>query len=138
MTTEQNPQPQAGKKSAAKADNRSVEYDEFDLRKFDLMRKYDDDFSPADGIAWRDHILLYSIAGLLGIFILWASFATLEEVSRGDGQVIPSSEIQIIQSLEGGIIESFPVKTGERVEKGQVILHLRNEQFRADLSSSQQ
>jgi len=119
-------------------ENRAAEYDEFDLRKFDLTRKYDDDFSPADGIAWRDHILLYFIAGLLGLFILWANLATLEEVSRGEGKVIPSSEIQVIQSLEGGIIESFPVKTGDRVEKGQVILHLRNEQFKSDLSASQQ
>lgn len=119
-------------------ENRNAEYDEFDLRKFDLTRKYDEDFSPADGIAWRDHILLYFIAGLLGLFILWANLATLEEVSRGEGKVIPSSEIQVIQSLEGGIIESFPVKTGDRVEKGQVILHLRNEQFKSDLSASQQ
>lgn len=114
-------------------ENRAAEYDEFDLRKFDLTRKYDDDFSPADGIAWRDHILLYFIAGLLGLFILWANLATLEEASRGEGKVIPSSEIQVIQSLEGGIIELFPLKTGDRVEKGQVILHLRNEQFKSDL-----
>jgi len=126
------------KKTAASAENRNAEYDEFDLRQFDLTRKYDDDFSPADGIAWGNHILLYFIAGLLVIFLLWANFATLEEVSRGDGQVIPSSEIQVIQSLEGGIIESFPVKTGDRVEKGQIILLLRNEQFKSDLSSSQQ
>lgn len=154
MTTEDNKPKQAPKPlldaaavaAAAKAAAAKVggpkkeqgEFDEFDLRKFDLTRKYDDDFSPADGIAWRDHVLLYSIAGLLVIFILWASFATLEEVSRGDGQVIPSSEIQVIQSLEGGIVESFPVKTGELVKKGQVILHLRNEQFKSDLSASEQ
>lgn len=119
-------------------EGRATEYDAFDLRQFDLTRKYDDDFSPADGIAWGNHLLLYFITGLLFIFILWANLATLEEVSRGDGQVIPSSEIQVIQSLEGGIIESFPVKTGDRVEKGQVILLLRNEQFKSDLSSSQQ
>lgn len=117
---------------------RRAEYDEFDLRKFDLTRKYDDDFSPADGLAWRDHVLLYMIAGVLLVFLVWANLAHLEEVARGDGQVIPSSEVQVIQSLEGGIIEAFPVKTGERVKKGQVILQLRNEQFRADLSSSQQ
>lgn len=128
----------AQKPSKKNDENRSVEYSEFDLRKFDLTRKYDDDFTPADGIAWRDHILLYSIAGLLALFIFWAAFATLEEVARGDGRIIPSSEIQVIQSLEGGIIESFPVKTGDRVEKGQVILMLRNEQFRSDLSASQQ
>ncbi len=128
----------AAKPKAGAPKKSNGEFDDFDLRNFDLTRKYDDDFSPADGIAWRDHILLYSIAGILVVFLLWANFATLEEVSRGDGQVIPSSEIQIIQSLEGGIVESFPVKTGELVKKGQVILHLRNEQFKSDLSASEQ
>lgn len=132
--------PAGAKPAAAKGAPKKErgEYDVFDLRKFDLTRKYDDDFSPADGIAWHSHILLYTVTAVLFIFIIWANFATLEEVARGDGQVIPSSEIQVIQSLEGGIIESFPVKTGDRVQKGQVILHLRNEQFKSDLSASQQ
>ena len=97
-------------------DDKSAEYNHFDLRKFDLTRKYDDDFSPADGIPWYSHLLLYTIAALLVIFLLWANFAQLEEVARGDGQVVPSSEVQVIQSLEGGIIDAFPVKEGDRVE----------------------
>lgn len=123
---------------AADDDNKKAEYSAFDLRQFDLTRKYDDDFSPADGVSAFNHILLYTIAILLFIFLLWASFAKLEEVARGDGQVIPSSEVQVIQSLEGGIIEGFPVRVGERVEKGQVILRLRDVQAKSDLQATQQ
>lgn len=119
-------------------DDKSAEYNHFDLRKFDLTRKYDDDFSPADGIPWYSHLLLYTIAALLVIFLLWANFAQLEEVARGDGQVVPSSEVQVIQSLEGGIIDAFPVKEGDRVEVGQVILRLRDVQAKSDLSATRQ
>ncbi len=119
-------------------DNKNAEYNHFDLRKFDLTRKYDDDFSPADGIQWYSHLLLYTIAALLVIFLLWANFAQLEEVARGDGQVVPSSEVQVIQSLEGGIIDAFPVKEGDRVEVGQVILRLRDVQAKSDLSATRQ
>lgn len=118
-------------------DNKKAEYNAFDLRQFDLTRKYDDDFSPADGIPWFNHLLLYSIAGLLLLFLLWANFAQLEEVARGQGQVVPSSEVQVIQSLEGGLIEGFLVKEGDRVEKGQPILRLHNEQAKSDLGSTQ-
>jgi adhesin transport system membrane fusion protein len=119
-------------------DNKKADYSAFDLRQFDLTRKYDDDFSPADGVSWFNHILLYSIAGLLFIFLLWANLASLEEVARGDGQVVPSSEVQVIQSLEGGLIEALLVKEGDRVEKDQPILRLRNEQAKSDLGSTQQ
>lgn len=121
-----------------KKPGKKLEFSELDLRKFDLTRKYDDDFSPADGIPARDHILLYFIVGLMAFFLLWANFATLEEVSRGDGQVVPSSKVQVIQSLEGGIIDEFPVKAGDTVAEGQVVLRMRNVQARADLQATEQ
>lgn len=118
--------------------DKKLDFSDLDLRKFDLTRKYDDDFSPADGIAWYDHIMLYAVTGLVALFLLWACFATLEEVARGDGKVIPSSEVQVIQSLEGGIVDEFLVKQGDTVKEGQVILRMRNVQAKADLSASNQ
>lgn len=118
--------------------NKKLDFSDFDLRKFDLTRKYDDDFSAADGISWYDHLLLYSIAFLVLIFIVWASFAPVNEVARGDGKVIPSSEVQVIQSLEGGIIDEVLVKSGETVKEGQIILKMRNVQAKADFSASSQ
>ncbi len=117
---------------------KNMEMSEYDLRKLDLTRKYDDDFGPADGIAWRDHILLYVCAGIVGFFLLWANIATVDEVSRGEGTVIPSSEVRAIQNLEGGIIDEFLVKEGDLVEPGQVILRMRNIQARADFEATMQ
>lgn len=70
------------------------------------------------------HMLLFFIVGFWTLFILWASFAKLDEVTRGDGTVIPSSEIQKISSLEGGIIEELMVKKGEEVREGDTLVRL--------------
>ena len=60
------------------------------------------------------------------LFILWASFAEIDEITRGDGKVIPYGQNQIIQNLEGGIVEAILVKEGDLVKKGEVILKINN------------
>jgi len=62
------------------------------------------------------------------IFIIWASLAEIDEITRGDGKVIPYGKNQMIQNLEGGIIESILVNEGEIVKAGQVILKISNVQ----------
>lgn len=118
--------------------NKKLDFSEFDLRKLDLTRKYDEDFSPADGIPWREHALLYMIGVFLVIIIAWSAVATLDEVARGEGKVVPASEVQVIQSLEGGIIDALPVKEGDEVQEGQVILRMRNVQAGADFAATNQ
>lgn len=59
-------------------------------------------------------------------FILWASLAEIDEITRGDGKVVPYGENQVIQNLEGGIIESILVKEGELIKRGDVILKINN------------
>lgn len=83
------------------------------------------------------HLLLVAMAGFIVIFILWANFATLDEVTRGDGKIIPSSEVQIIQNLEGGIVDEFLVKEGDAVTAGQIIMRLRNIDASSNLGSNQ-
>ena len=52
-------------------------YDAFDLKKFDVTRKYDEDvFDTYEGIGWYDHLLLYLIGAVFLVFIIWANFAT--------------------------------------------------------------
>jgi adhesin transport system membrane fusion protein len=75
-------------------------------------------------------IWLVSIAA----FILWASFASIDEVTRGNGKVIPYGQNQVIQNLEGGILESILVHEGQKVKKGQVLLKINNAK---SLSSSE-
>ena len=128
---------QAAQKAPAKS-GKKADFSDIDLRKFDLTRKYDDDFSDADGLKARDHVLLYTISFLLFIFLAWTNVATLDEVSRGDGRVVPSSDIQVIQNLEGGIVEEFLVKEGQAVKAGDTLLKMRNVQAKADFAATTQ
>ena len=59
-------------------------------------------------------------------FIIWASLAEIDEITRGDGDVIPYGQNQIIQNLEGGIVDSILVEEGQPVKAGEVILKINN------------
>lgn len=60
------------------------------------------------------------------LFIVWASYASIDEITRGSGKVIPFGQNQVIQNLEGGIVDSILINEGQRVKAGQVILKIRN------------
>jgi membrane fusion protein, adhesin transport system len=79
------------------------------------------------------HLLLAAIAAFFLLFFAWASWATLDEVTRGDGRVIPSSHIQVVQNLEGGIVSAILVREGDIVEQGQVLLRIDNVRAASDL-----
>jgi adhesin transport system membrane fusion protein len=68
--------------------------------------------------------VLYLVAAVLVSALVWAKFAHVEEVTQGQGKVIPVSREQIIQSLEGGILADMHVREGEVVEKGQLLLNI--------------
>ncbi|HDU8683097.1 TPA: HlyD family type I secretion periplasmic adaptor subunit [Proteus mirabilis] len=71
------------------------------------------------------------------IFVIWAWNSNLEEVTRGQGSIIPSSREQIIQTLDAGILKSMQVKEGDIVEKGQVLLTLDDTRTSAILRESE-
>ena len=68
--------------------------------------------------------------------IVWANFAMIDEIVRGQGEIIPSSENQIIQNLEGGIVESILVKEGQLVKKGQVLVKIDNQKSTSSFNSN--
>ena len=70
------------------------------------------------------YLLSIITAASIALFVFWAWIAVLDEVTKGDAQVIPSSKIQLIQSLDGGIVEDILVKEGDVVEKDQVLLKI--------------
>ncbi|MDO5693901.1 MAG: HlyD family type I secretion periplasmic adaptor subunit [Pseudomonadota bacterium] len=72
------------------------------------------------GLFWTVGLL----ALLLVTFVVWAYFSNVEEVTRGQGSVIPSSREQVIQSLDPGVLSELLVKEGDLVEAGQVLLKL--------------
>ncbi|WP_426359946.1 HlyD family type I secretion periplasmic adaptor subunit [Pseudocolwellia sp. HL-MZ19] len=83
-------------------------------------------------------LTIWAMAGLLFSFILWASFSSLEQVTSGSGKVIPSSQIQIIQSLDGGVLEKLFVQEGMQVVKGQPIARIDDTRFRSDFAEQKQ
>ncbi len=76
-------------------------------------------------------MLLLSIVGLLFVFLIWAHFAVLDEVKRGNGKVVPSRQTQVVQSLEGGIISELLVQEGAIVKKDQPLARIEDTNFAA-------
>ena len=70
------------------------------------------------------NLLLYAIALFFAAAVGWAAWATLDEVTSGQGRVIPSSQVQVVQNLEGGILLGILVREGEVVEEGQLLLRI--------------
>ena len=76
---------------------------------------------------WRvGTIMLLFVAVFVGSFLTWAYYAKLDEVTRGEGRIIPSRSVQVIQNLEGGIVAEILVSAGEVVEAGQVLVRIDN------------
>ncbi|MGE5115714.1 MAG: biotin/lipoyl-binding protein, partial [Betaproteobacteria bacterium] len=69
--------------------------------------------------------LIVRVAAVVVVALLgWAAAAHVEEVTRGDGRVIPSRQLQVVQSLDGGVVTEILVKEGQVVEAGQMLLRL--------------
>lgn len=64
------------------------------------------------------------LVALIGFFITWAAYARIEQITSGEARVIPSSREQVIQSLEGGIVEKMLVSEGQTVEKDQILVRI--------------
>lgn len=68
--------------------------------------------------------MLFAIIGFMVFCLVWSGLAKIDELTRGQGRVVPSREVQVVQSLEGGILQEVLVSEGDRVEKGQVLVRL--------------
>lgn len=88
------------------------------------------------GPSISSHYILWGAATFMVIAIIWANFAVLDEVSRGEGKVIPSSQVQVIQNLEGGIVKQILVAEGQVVEQDQVLMIIDDTQFTSSLQES--
>lgn len=74
---------------------------------------------------------LWLCSFIVAAFILWAAFAEIDEVTRGEGKIIPSSRLQKIQSLEGGIVQKLLVREGQLVNEGDILIHMDKTRFQA-------
>ena len=80
-------------------------------------------------------ILSFAFFGVMGV---WAHYAVLDEVTRGEGTIIPSSRTQVIQNLEGGILAEILVHEGDIVENGDVLVRIENTVAEASLEDARQ
>ena len=82
--------------------------------------------------------LLFTITAGLVASGLWAHFAVLEEVTHGEGKVISSSQLQVVQPLEGGIVSALHVKEGQKVEAGTPLVNIDDTGFASSLGEMRQ
>jgi len=100
-----------------------------------IEEEYINKISKADAVSrgrsqWP--ILNVFIIGVIAL-ITWASLFEVEEVTKGIGRVIPSSQVQVVQTLEGGIIRSIAIEEGDVVEQGQALMQIDDTSFSSQL-----
>lgn len=80
---------------------------------------------------------LLRVAGVLFVLlVLWAAVARVDEVTRGEAKVVPTSQVQVIQSVDGGVVEEILVREGQIVESGQLLLRVDPTRFESNLGES--
>ncbi|XOB61918.1 HlyD family type I secretion periplasmic adaptor subunit [Campylobacterota bacterium DY0563] len=86
----------------------------------------------------RIDLVFFVIMGFFLFAIIWANFAMIDELARGQGKVIPTNKIQKIQSYDGGEIEEILVKNGEHVKIGQPLVKIDTTRYQATLEENQE
>lgn len=85
----------------------------------------------------KARLTVWVVASLMLTALVWAKFAVLEEVTMGEGKAIPSSKVQVIQNLEGGIVTEIFVREGQLVNKGDTLLRLDDTRFLSNKGESE-
>lgn len=103
-------------KAAAKAPERAMPKGLTASDKLDMMLNQ----NPLPG--WR--LLAWPVMLLLAVGLIWANYATLDEVAIATGEVVPAGRISVVQHLEGGIIQDIYISEGDTVREGQTLMQL--------------
>ncbi|MHA6492806.1 HlyD family type I secretion periplasmic adaptor subunit [Pseudomonas borbori] len=82
-------------------------------------------------------LTIWGMLGFVAFCLLWANFAVVDEVTRGEGKAIPSSRLQKIQNLEGGIVAELFVREGQIVEAGDPLLRLDDTRFASNVGETE-
>jgi adhesin transport system membrane fusion protein len=99
-----------------------------------LRRELDDPFRSSPHPLYRP--LLWAVLACIAVAITWAALAKIDEVTRGEGRVVPVSRMQKIQSLEGGILGELLVREGDMVDRGQPLVRLDRTHFQTSYDES--
>lgn len=85
----------------------------------------------------RSRVILYTaVLALIALFV-WAAVAQVDEVTRGEGKVIPSRQVQVVQSLDGGVVTEIVVKDGDVVNAGDLLVRLDVTRFESMFRENQ-
>lgn len=84
----------------------------------------------------QSRLVVRAAVFVVAVLLLWAGFASIDEVTRGDGKVIPSRQLQVVQSLDGGVVTEILVSEGQTVEAGDVLLRLEEVRATSDVRES--
>ena len=82
-------------------------------------------------------LTIWAVIGFFVFLLLWAHFAIIDEVTKGEGKAIPSSRIQKIQNLEGGIVAQIYVHEGQIVEAGAPLIRLDDTRFASNVGETE-
>ena len=80
--------------------------------------------------------IVWVVLVLAVLFTVWAYYSEIEQVTRGDGKVVPSSQIQVVQNLEGGILSEINIDVGQLVKKGQLLLRIDKTRFSSSFNQN--
>ncbi|WP_277206390.1 HlyD family type I secretion periplasmic adaptor subunit [Vibrio misgurnus] len=83
-------------------------------------------------------IMLWVMVAFFVLALLWSAWAEIDQVTVGQGKVVPSSQIQVIQNLEGGLVKQILVHEGQQVQKGQQLILIDDTRFRSDFREREQ
>ncbi len=100
------------------------------MKAFDdtMIDEFEDIRPPSEG-----RLVILAIGACFVFFLIWASMTRLDEVTRGDGRVIPSTSTQSVQSPDPGVVREIFVRAGQSVERGEVLVRLDDTLTSADL-----
>lgn len=85
----------------------------------------------------RDQKLLRALLGMFFVLVVWASFAPVDRIVRAEGRIIASGRAQVVQHLEGGIVNEIMVHEGQAVQAGQVLMRLADVQANSSVKQGQ-
>ncbi len=108
-----------------------------EVREVDLEYMTDTSSAMMQGAPIKFHLILWTSVAFLFIALIWADFAVLDVITKGEGKVIPSSSTQVVQNLEGGIVKDIRVSEGDVVEKDEILMVIDDTRFSSSFKENE-
>ncbi len=89
-----------------------------------------------DTVSYKISTVVKIVVSFIFLFIIYAVSFDIDEISRGEGQFIPTSKVQHLKNLEGGVVSSIYVREGDSVKKGQVLVKLNPISYQSKLDEN--